>query len=134
MNVNEKVSFRTTASSNWNSLLKLICVYMYNSFFFKTPKVLDMYIHIIFLHIISGSLQTLLFNFYILAMSHSMQESSSLTIRDQTHGPCYGSTVSTTGLPGKSLDTLNYFHGYISRSEGPRWKTPDVFTWFFLTA
>lgn len=38
MNVNEKVSFRTIASSNWNSLLKLICVYMYNSFFFQNPQ------------------------------------------------------------------------------------------------
>ena len=55
---------------------------------------MHIYIHIIFLHIISRSLQILLFNFYILAMSHSMQESGSLTTRDQTHGPCYRSTES----------------------------------------
>ena len=55
---------------------------------------MHIYSHIIFLHIISGSLQILLFNFYILAMSHSMQESGSLTTRDQTHGPCYRSTES----------------------------------------
>ena len=43
----------------------------------------------------------LLFNFYFLAKSYSLQDLSSLT-RDQTCAPCIGSTVLTTGLTRKS--------------------------------
>ena len=43
----------------------------------------------------------LLFNFYFLAESYSLQDLSSLT-RDQTCAPCTGSTFLTAGLTRKS--------------------------------
>ena len=45
----------------------------------------------------------LLFNFYFLAESYSLQDLSSLT-RDQTCAPCTGSTFLTTGLTRKSCE------------------------------
>ena len=69
-------------------------------------------------------------------MSHSMQESSSLTTRDQTHGPCYGSTESQP-LDGQAcpqillITSMDTSLGPKALDEGILIFLPDF---FFLTS
>ena len=66
--------------------------YLLNRFFFQNV-LMNGSVHLFFIHLY----------IYFLATPCSMWDLSSST-RDQTCTPCVGSTESTTGPPGKSLD------------------------------